>query len=240
MPNTEEDKNEDIILPKSEAPKDPKEEAKIQSAIEDRVSRITQEFEEGFKIIKQYPKSISIFGSARATEDMPHYIWARELARKISKEGYAVITGGGHGIMEAANRGAHEAGGHSIGLNIELPKEQSVNKYVTDHLEFHYFFSRKMMLSFSAETYVFFPGGYGTLDEFFEIVTLVQTHKIPKVPIICVGRDYWGNIEKHVVQDLFLKKYKTITPGDENLYKICDDIDEAISIILEAPIREEN
>jgi hypothetical protein len=140
--------------------------------------------------------------------------------------------------MEGANRGAHEAGGHSVGLNIELPQEQSLNKYVTKHYEFHYFFSRKMMLSFSAEAYVFFPGGFGTLDEFFEIVTLVQTNRLPTMPIICVGSDYWSPIDK-LIREQLLGRYKTISPEDPSIYVICDDAETVLKIIKEAPIRHD-
>lgn len=230
---------EDVILPKGEPARDPKEKERIKKSMEERLRRITQEFKEGFEIIRNYPKSVSFFGSARASEDEPYYDKARDLARELSNLGYAIITGGGFGVMEAANRGAHEAGGHSVGLNIELPQEQSINEYVTKHLEFHYFFSRKMILSFSAEAYVFFPGGFGTLDEFFEIITLIQTRKIPSVPVICVEKDYWEPLDKHI-KSILLNKFHTVSPGDENIYKICDNFETAVDIIKNAPIRRED
>ena len=137
--------------------------------------------------------------------------------------------------MEAGNRGAHEAGGKSLGLDIQLPHEQNANPYTTDSVSFYYFFSRKVCLSFSAEAYVFFPGGFGTLDEFFEILTLVQTGKITPVPIILFGKSYWKHIDK-VIKKLLLKK-KLIDPQDPKLYTITDSIDEAVEIIKQAPIR---
>ena len=158
----------------------------------DRLAVISKEFSESFEFLKQYPKSVTIFGSTRTSEDDPYYEKARHLASRIVTElRYAVATGGGPGIMEAANRGAYEAGGNSIGLLIELPAGQLENKYMTDKMTFHHFFSRKVALAFSAEAYIFFPGGFGTLDEFSEILTLVQTLKIAQVPILLVGEEYW-------------------------------------------------
>src|SRR5690606_21462531 len=149
--------------------------------------------------------------------DNPYYIRARALAKKIVEEtGYTIITGGGPGIMEAANRGAYEAGGKSVGMNIILPHEQKINEYLTANARFYYFFIRKVALSFSAETYIFFPGGFGTLDEFFEIVTLIQTNKIPRVPVICVGKEFWSHIveiSKHLRDD-----FDAISPGEENIF----------------------
>ncbi len=203
-----------------------------------RVSRISKEFSRGFKFIQHYPKSVTFFGSARFKENNLHYQQAKDIAGRLSKLGYAIATGGGPGIMEAANRGAYEAGGESIGLNIELPTEQVVNPYVKNSVNFYYFFSRKVSLSFSAESYLYFPGGFGTLDEFFEILTLVQTHKIPRVPILLVGSDFWNPV------DIFIKKYLldnfgTISVEDTNLYTILDDDDEIIDIVKNAPIRVE-
>lgn len=232
-------RDEDVILPKSEPHHDPREEQEIRGAMAERMERITEEFREGFKFIKNYPKSVTFFGSSRASDKEPYYNSARELAKELSKLNYAIITGGGLGVMEAANKGAHEAGGHSVGLNIELPQEQSINRYVTEHVEFHYFFSRKMILSFSAEAYVFFPGGFGTLDEFFEIVTLVQTRKIPSVPVICYGRDYWHPIDE-LIKEHLLGDFHTITPGDESIYRICDDISTVVEIIKNSPLRKED
>ena len=156
----------------------------VHQAINKRLDRIYNEFKSAFEFIKKYPKSVTFFGLARIDENNPYYQKARNLAGRIVKElDYSVLSGGGGGIMEASNRGAFDAGGKSVGLNIRLPKEQIPNKYTTKTLELSYFFVRKVALSFAAEAYIFFPGGYGTLDEFFEIITLIQTRKIPQVPI---------------------------------------------------------
>ena len=165
-----------------------------------------------------------------------HYKDARMLGSELVKLGYAVITGGGPGIMEAANRGAKESGGESIGLNIELPHEQVINPYVTDSLSFYYFFSRKTTMSFSAEAYIFYPGGFGTLDEFFEIVTLMQTGKIRKVPVILVGGDFWNPLEKYLVDNV-LRQHAAIDKKDLNLYSILDDHKKILKIVTDAPVR---
>jgi uncharacterized protein (TIGR00730 family) len=208
----------------------------ISEAARKRVTLIAQEFTDGFEFVKNYPRSVTFFGSARVNENDPYYIKARGLASKIVTElRYSVITGGGPGIMEAANRGAFEAGGNSLGLTIELPREQLDNKYMTDKEDFHYFFSRKVCLSFSAEAYIFFPGGFGTLDEFLEILTLVQTNKIPKAPIILVGISFWSTLEKFF-KDILLEN-KAIEEKDLSLYTITENEDEILEIIKQAPIR---
>ena len=148
------------------------------------------------------------------------------------------MTGGGPGIMEAANRGAFEAKGKSLGITIRLPKEQKVNKYVTDFVEFEYFFSRKTILFFSAECYIYYPGGFGTLDELFEIVTLIQTKKIPKTPVVLVGREFWQPFLDAMKTQL-LDNNQTINPEDLNIYKIVDSEDEILEIIKNAPFRQE-
>lgn len=157
---------------------------------EKRSKLIVNEIKTGIRAIRQYPKSVTFFGSARLKAGSKYYELARSLARKICQEGYAVITGGGPGIMQAANQGTAEACGSAIGFNIELPFEQNINPYVTHGVNFHYFFTRKVSMTFSAEVYIYFPGGFGTMDEFFEILTLVQTKKIPRVPIVLVGKEY--------------------------------------------------
>jgi hypothetical protein len=203
-----------------------------------RLATINNEFRHTFKFLRSYPHSVSFFGSSRFTEDHPCYIRARALAKKIVEDtGYTVVTGGGPGIMEAANRGAYEAGGKSVGMNIILPHEQKMNEYLTANIRFYYFFIRKVALSFSAEVYIFFPGGYGTLDEFFEVVTLIQTRKIPRIPIICVGKDYWENILK--LSKVLSDEFKTITPGDEKIFHITDDDQEIVDIIKKSPLRKE-
>lgn len=203
-----------------------------------RLSTINSEFRHTFKFLQSYPHSVTFFGSARFTEEHPYYARARSLAAKIAREtGYAVVSGGGGGIMEAANRGAYEAGGKSIGMNIILPHEQKMNQYLTAHVRFYYFFIRKVALSFSAEVYIFFPGGFGTMDEFYEIVTLIQTNKIPRVPVICVGSEYWKHIQefsKYLRDDL-----KVIPPEDEKIYHVTDDDDEVIEIIKKSKLRNE-
>jgi len=227
-----------INIPEVELPpvKLTKEELASQSML--RVSRIGKEFSRGFKFLKKHPKSVSFFGSARFKEDNEHYQKARSIAEKLSKIGYTVVTGGGPGIMQAGNHGAYDAGGESIGLNIRLPHEQVINPYVKDSIDFYYFFSRKVALSFSAEAYLYFPGGFGTLDEFFEILTLVQTHKIPKIPIILVGTDFWKPLDDFIKKNM-LEKHNAISPEDMSLYRIVDDENEIIEIVQNAPLREE-
>jgi len=201
-----------------------------------RVALIAKEFTNGFEFVKNYPRSVTFFGSARTKEGDPYYEKARALASRIVKElHYSVMTGGGPGIMEAANRGAFESDGNSLGLTIDLPHEQLDNQYLTDKEDFHYFFSRKVCLSFSAEAYVYFPGGFGTLDEFLEILTLIQTNKIPKAPIILVGVSFWNPVEQ-LFRDILIKN-KTISEEDLSLYTITDDEDEMMEIIKAAPIR---
>src|SRR5256714_649139 len=159
-----------------------------------RIFRIMAEFVEGFEVMAAVGRAVSIFGSARTRPDDPMYRAAEETARLLAKAGFAVITGGGPGIMEAANKGAFEAGGDSIGLNITLPQEQEANKYQTISLDFHYFYARKVMFVKYASAFVCFPGGYGTLDEFFETITLVQTLKVEAFPIILYGSEFWSGL----------------------------------------------
>jgi uncharacterized protein (TIGR00730 family) len=210
--------------------------AEISEATHKRLALISEEFKNGFDFINNYPRSVTFFGSARAKEDEVYYNKARDLAARIAAElHYSVMTGGGPGIMEAVNRGAYEAGGNSLGLTISLPKEQVDNSYLTDKEDFHYFFSRKVCLAFSAEAYVFFPGGFGTLDEFLEILTLVQTGKIPKAPIILVGTDFWTPLQ-NFFREILLKN-KKIDEEDLSLYTITENEDEIIKIIKSAPVR---
>jgi len=197
-----------------------------------RIFRIMSEFVSGFDILRKYSTAATFFGSARLTPQDPTYKAAELLAAKLAKKGYAIITGGGPGIMEAANVGAFKVGGKSIGLNIELPMEQKLNPYVTESESFHFFFSRKVMLSFASEVYVYFPGGFGTLDELLEIVTLVQTKKITPVPIILYGKDFWEPLMDYFDKQL-VKKYKTISAEDLGLFHIVDSVDEAYDHIIE-------
>ena len=200
-----------------------------------RIAEIVKEFKDGFEFISSYPKSVTFFGSSQTKPDTTYYEDAKTLSARIVKElGYSVLTGGSSGVMEAANKGAFEAGGDSLGLHIKLPNEQKANHF-SRSISFHYFFVRKVCLSFSAEAFVFYPGGYGTMDEFFEILTLVQTKKIPEVPIICMGAEYWTDL-KEVIKKKLLER-GTIQPGDEELFAITDNHDEILEIIKKAPVR---
>src|SRR5918993_5369662 len=156
-----------------------------------RIFRIMAEFVEGFEVMAPVGKAVSIFGSARTKPDDPMYKAAEETARRCVKAGFSVITGGGPGIMEAANKGAIEAGGTSVGLNITLPQEQEANRYQNVSLDFHYFYARKVMFTKYADAFICFPGGFGTMDEFFESLTLIQTLKIEPFPVVCVGKAFW-------------------------------------------------
>jgi uncharacterized protein (TIGR00730 family) len=208
----------------------------INEVINERIEKIEKEFIDGFNFIKNHTRSVTFFGSARTPTTDNDYVTAEKLAARICKElGYSVLTGGSIGIMEAANRGAFNAGGNSLGLNIKLPNEQRENSFLTEAIEFNYFFSRKVCLSFSAEAYVYFPGGFGTMDELFEILTLVQTGKIAKVPIILVGSYFWNNFDAFIKENLLVNK--KIDAGDLDFYTITDDEDKIMEIIKNAPIR---
>lgn len=196
----------------------------------ERLTRIDQEFADGFELVNRFGSTVTAFGSARFDENHPDYRMARHISSEVSKEGYTIVTGGGGGIMEAANRGAFEAGGKSIGLNIELPFEQGNNPYTTESLTFRYFFSRKVMLAFGASGYLYFPGGFGTLDEFFEIVTLIQTGKMEKAPIILVNTKFWSGLQEFI-ENTLSHEYGTISPEDLDLYTITEDPDQIKSIL---------
>lgn len=227
-----------INIPETNVERIPHTRASLQEAAnEKRVSRITKEFSDGLSFINKYQRSVTIYGSARFLPENVHYKDARALAFKLSKRGYAIITGGGPGIMEAGNRGAMDAEGDSIGLNIELPHEQIINPYVTDSLSFYYFFARKTTMSYSAEAYIFFPGGFGTLDEFFEIITLIQTKKMHRVPIVLVGSDFWDPL-KDFMEKTMLQIHGTIAKKDLHLFAIIDDKDEVIEYIEENQFHE--
>lgn len=197
-----------------------------------RIFRVMSEFVNGFDVLRKYSTAATFFGSARLTPQDPGYKAAEYLAAKLAKKGFTIITGGGPGIMEAANVGAFKVGGKSIGLNIKLPIEQKLNPYVTESESFNYFFSRKVMLSFASEVYVYFPGGFGTLDEFLEIITLIQTEKITKVPVVLYGKDFWAPLLAFFEGHL-LKKYKTISKEDLDLFHVVDTVDEAYDYIVE-------
>ena len=204
-----------------------------------RIFRIMAEFVDGFQFLADLKRTVTFFGSARFPEDNRWYNEARKLGALLAKSDYGVITGGGPGIMEGGNRGAFEADGESIGINIQLPFEQRINEYVKKGHGFYYFFTRKVMLSFASQAYVFFPGGLGTLDECFEILTLVQTKKITdRIPIILYGKDFWGDLDAWMKKKL-LDQYQTIDAEDLHLYTIVDSPEEAMAIIKKSKPREE-
>lgn len=193
------------------------------------IFKIMSEFVNGFETMGRIGPCVSIFGSARTKPDHKYYLLAEEIAYKISKAGYGVITGGGPGIMEAGNKGAHRGGGTSVGLNIELPFEQHFNPYIDNdkNLQFDYFFVRKVMFVKYSQGFVVMPGGFGTLDELFEAMTLIQTKKIGRFPIILVGSSFWGGLMDWI-ENVLLEKYQKISPGDLNLFKIVDTADEVV------------
>ena len=187
----------------------------------DRVERITNELWTGFNALAEVGRAAVIFGSARTPPDDPMYNTARDVARRLGEAGWAVITGGGPGVMEAANRGAVDAGVESVGLNIELPFEQEMNPWVTRGIQFEYFFTRKLMFVRYARAWVVFPGGYGTLDELFELLTLVQTGKARNHPVVLVGREHWLGLLDWLRDDVLA--HGRISPPDLELLRVCDD-----------------
>jgi uncharacterized protein (TIGR00730 family) len=194
-----------------------------------RVLRIQSEFVEGFGLLADLPPAVSVFGSARTPVDDPEYVKAHEIGRALARGGYAVITGGGPGVMEAVNRGASEAGGLSVGLGIELPFEQHLNDWVNIGINFRYFFARKTMFVKYAQAFIILPGGFGTLDELFEALTLVQTHKVTRFPVVLVGRAYWGGLVDWL-RSAALAGGK-IQPADLDLLHVTDDVDEVMAHI---------
>ncbi len=197
-----------------------------------RLFHIMAEFTEGFEELASVGPAVSIFGSARTAPEHRYYKLATETAAEVSKAGFAVITGGGGGIMEAANKGAAEVQGTSIGLNIELPMEQIPNDFQNISLNFRYFFVRKVMFLKYAHGFIVFPGGYGTMDEFFESLVLIQTLKQAHFPIILMGSDFWGGLVKWIKQAM-LENDEYISPDDLDVFTICDDAKAAIKIITE-------
>jgi uncharacterized protein (TIGR00730 family) len=195
-----------------------------------RALRIMGEFVEGFDALAGVGPAVSVFGSARIGRSDPYYRLARTLARKLAKRGYAIITGGGPGVMEAANRGARDAGGVSVGCNIELPFEQGLNEFVTLGMEFRYFFVRKTMFVKYAEAFCIFPGGFGTLDELFEALTLIQTGKVQHFPVVLFGTAYWAGLLAWM-KETPLSGGK-ISPEDLTIFTVTDDVDEAVQVIL--------
>lgn len=194
-----------------------------------RLIEITMEFFRGFNKLRKVGPSVTVFGSARFKEGEPYYDLAREVGRRIGEAGFAVMTGGGPGVMEAANRGAHEAGATSIGCNIVLPQEQKLNPYTTLDVSCNFFFIRKVMLVKYSSAFIMMPGGFGTMDEMFETLTLIQTGTIRELPVIAVGVDYWKELRPFAEKSLI--KHKTINPEDLDLVHVTDDLDEVIEII---------
>jgi uncharacterized protein (TIGR00730 family) len=197
-----------------------------------RVMRIQSEFVEGFGALAELGPAVSVFGSARTKPGTPFYEIGTQVGRRLVEEGYAVITGGGPGAMEAANKGAREAGGASVGLGIELPFEQGLNEHVNLGVNFRYFFARKTMFVKYAQGFIVLPGGFGTLDELFEAVTLVQTQKVTSFPIVLMGAEYWGGLFDWLRGTVL--EAGTISPRDVDLLHLTDDVDEAVRIVTEA------
>lgn len=202
-----------------------------------RTLRILSEFVSGFQFLADFNNSqtVTIFGSAVTKEGEPCYEEAKKLGFMLAKGGYDVITGGGPGIMEAANRGANEGGGESIGLNIQLPYEQRINPWVKKGIGFHYFFSRKVMLAYAAQAYIYFPGGFGTLDEAFELATLIQTKKIShKIPVILIGKEFWTPLLKWMEESWYEKNH-LVPKEDLSIITIVDSAEEAFEIVKTTP-----
>ncbi len=203
-----------------------------------RIFRIMAEFVDSFEELSKLGSAVSVFGSARLPESDPWYGKARALGRLLAQQKYAVITGGGPGIMEATNRGAKEAGGVSVGLNIELPLEQKPNPYLTHSLQFHYFFIRKVCFVKYASGFVLLPGGYGTLDEFFESITLIQTNRITRFPVVLLGKEHWSGLLDWMRPRL--REKGLIGPSDTELFHLTDDPQDAVDYIVRVDNRLEH
>ncbi len=202
------------------------------AALDEHVALIAREFQEGFEAVERIGRpGVTIFGSARIAEDHPVYLAARETGRRFAEAGFAVVTGGGPGVMEAANRGAHDAGGVSVGFNIELPHEQQGNPYLDIELTFDHFYARKVMLVKASEGFVLFPGGFGTLDELFESLTLMQTNKVLDFPVVLVGSAYWSGLLDWLHREPLTKRM--ISAEDEKLLFLTDDPAVAAQHVLD-------
>ena len=200
--------------------------------LERHVATIAQEFREGFEAVDKIDRpAVTIFGSARVLEDDPAYVKARKVAARFAEAGWAVVTGGGPGVMEAANRGAQEAGGLSVGFNIELPHEQRGNPYVDLSMTFRHFYARKTMFVKAAEGFVVFPGGFGTADELFESLTLIQTGKVLHFPVVLFDSDYWAELLTWIRDELLADRM--ISPEDLELLHVTDDVDQAVAYVLD-------
>ena len=204
-----------------------------------RIFRIMAEFVDGFQFLFDFKKTVTFFGSARFQPENKWYQEAEDLGRRLANDGFAIITGGGPGIMEAGNKGAYDANGESVGINIQLAQEQRVNSYVKKSIGMHYFFTRKVMLSYAAWAYVFFPGGFGTLDEVFELITLIQTKKVnAHIPIVLVGKDYWSGLLNWIDETVY-KKYGGVDKEDTQIYTLVDTAAEAYEIVRKSKQRVE-
>lgn len=211
---------------------DPKDWNEIKANDSWAIFKIMSEFVEGYESLSRIGPCVSIFGSARVTEENPYYILAENIAYQLTQKGYGVITGGGPGIMEAGNKGANRGNGISVGLNIDLPMEQFSNKYIDDDklIHFDYFFVRKVMFVKYAQGFVVLPGGFGTLDELFEALTLIQTRKTGKFPIILVGKDFWSGLMSWI-KDVVQIKESNISPEDLDLIQLVDSAEDAVDAI---------
>jgi uncharacterized protein (TIGR00730 family) len=197
---------------------------------------MAEELRRGFRALAGVRRGVSVFGSARTPPDHPRYEQARRIGEALGRAGFCVITGGGPGAMEAANRGAHEAGGKSVGLNIDLPFEQGMNPYVDLAVDFHYFFARKVMFVRYSSAFVVLPGGYGTLDELFEALTLIQTQKIRFFPVVLLGSEYWAGLVDWLRERMLAEG--NISPADLDLLHITDSVDEVVAICSAAAERQ--
>ncbi len=200
-----------------------------------RIFRIMAEFVESIETLSAIPPSVSIYGSARTKPDNKYYQMAQDLAKALVKEDYGIITGGGGGIMEAANKGATEAGGSSVGLNIDLPFEQQLNPYTNIHINFRYFFIRKVMFLRYATAWVIMPGGFGTLDELFETLTMIQTEKMHPCPVILMGSDYWEGMVDWIKKTMLAEEL--ISPDDLGIFTVSDSIEEVVQIIKDSELK---
>ena len=204
---------------------------------ETKLCMIQEEFREGIDCVKDLGPSVTFYGSSRLKPDHPEYIKAYKLANRIAKElGYIIISGGGAGIMEAANKGAYDAGVESIGFTIRLPHEQATNPYVTKEIPFHFFFARQVSMSYATEVCIYCAGGTGTLYEFFEMLTHLQTGKIGPVPVILYGTEFWNPI-KNLMEEMLVEKYKTINKTDLDRFIVTDNEDEVIEIVKKSKLR---
>ncbi len=205
---------------------------------ETKLCMIQEEFRQGIETIQDLTPSVTFYGSARFTEENVEYKRAQSLAYRISKElGYNILSGGGGGIMEAVSRGGYEAGGKSVGLTIRLPHEQATNKYVTNEIPFYFFFARQVSMSYATEVCIFCAGGFGTFDELFEMLTLQQTEKIGRIPIILFGVEFWTPLQD-LIQKILIDKYQAVSPHETDLYTITDDEDLILDIISKSRLRD--